>query len=321
MHHTLPRRILILAGSREWGFATVTTWLTGQPRDEVVWLGDVLPEGIAVTQLSRREQLLGDEYGIAVLDGWAGFDPEQFGAVSGTVRGGGALVLLLPPGEQWLHYADPAQARIALWPHTPETLPNRFIARTLRILRAAPAVEWFDEQSALPAALQITPRAAGHTILRSTDQQQAIAAVQQVVKGHRRRPLVLLADRGRGKSSALGIAAAGLLRDGLQRIIVTAPHRNAVATLYARAAAELPGALREEGALLLGEAAMRFVPPDELLRARPFCDLLLVDEAAAIPTPLLTQLLQHYPRIAFASTVHGYEGTGQGDPERTDPLV
>ncbi|HAU07058.1 MAG TPA: hypothetical protein DCS49_04605 [Gammaproteobacteria bacterium] len=41
-------------------------------------------------------------------------------------------------------------------------------------------------------------------------------------------------------------------------------------------------------------------------------DLVLIDEAAAIPVPLLQGYLTRFARIVFASTQQGYEGTGQG---------
>ncbi len=36
----------------------------------------------------------------------------------------------------------------------------------------------------------------------------------------------------------------------------------------------------------------------------------MVDEAAAIPAPLLLQLVSRFPRILLTTTVQGYEGTG-----------
>lgn len=39
---------------------------------------------------------------------------------------------------------------------------------------------------------------------------------------------------------------------------------------------------------------------------------LLIDEAAAIPTPLLQRLIAAFPHVLMTTTVQGYEGTGRG---------
>jgi tRNA(Met) cytidine acetyltransferase len=314
------RRIIVISGPQEWCQRAACTLLEHHPHDDIVWIGDAVPAPLAITPFARRQQWLGDEYGIAVIDAWSGFDPDQFGAVSGTVRGGGALLLLLPPLDEWAARPDPAQQRIAVWPHTPKTLPNHFIERVIRILQHHSAVEWVTQTESLPAALHIgAMQTTASPAFRTTDQQQAIAAIHHVVHGHRRRPLVLMADRGRGKSTALGIAAAELLAQGVQRIIVTAPHRNAVSSLFEHAigtdtlkGTRAPPAERFVGGTSAPNAALQFIPPDELLRRHYPCDLLLVDEAAAIPAPMLEQLLQRHARIVFATTVHGYEGSGRG---------
>jgi tRNA(Met) cytidine acetyltransferase len=126
---------------------------------------------------------------------------------------------------------------------------------------------------------------------------------------------LLIADRGRGKSAAMGIAAARLLRERDVSLLVTAPNRAACQALFERVE-EVVGP-RETGGKASGAGpggadSLRFVAPDELLRRSPAADLLLVDEAAAIPLPMLTQMLKRHARIVFASTVHGYEGSGRG---------
>jgi len=130
-----------------------------------------------------------------------------------------------------------------------------------------------------------------------------------VVIGHRRRPAVLIADRGRGKSAAMGVAAANLLAVRCDRILVTAPRKSACDSLFKHA--EITFANQGSRDEKLG-SRLRYMTPDKLIEHPAECDLLLVDEAAGLPLPLLQKLLKQYSRIAFATTVHGYEGSGRG---------
>lgn len=59
----------------------------------------------------------------------------------------------------------------------------------------------------------------------------------------------------------------------------------------------------------------RFIAPDALLASDEQADWLVVDEAAAIPAPLLYQLVSRFPRTLLTTTVQGYEGTGRGFAE------
>ena len=52
--------------------------------------------------------------------------------------------------------------------------------------------------------------------------------------------------------------------------------------------------------------------PDALLASTTEADWLIVDEAAAIPGPLLEKLASRFPRVLLTTTVQGYEGTGRG---------
>lgn len=162
------------------------------------------------------------------------------------------------------------------------------------------------------------------------DQERAIAAILAVAQGRAHRPLVIRAHRGRGKSAALGLAAGRLLRAGALQILVTAPRRSAAESLFKHAAAVLAGPgpgpdrapdadpdaptpnRRDPCVRRRAGAQLTFSSPAELAADKPPADLLLIDEAAGIPAPLLEALLAHYPRIVFATTVHGYEGTGRG---------
>jgi tRNA(Met) cytidine acetyltransferase len=304
----------VLAGGQEWGHELAQQAIAVLP-GAWCWIGDTTAAEAHQVAVEQAHTLLGGEWQGLVYDARAGFDPDAFGAVAGTPRAGGLLLLLTPPLSDWPDYPDPQRQRLSVYPYSEVQVSGHYLRRLAGLLRES-ADSYLIEQGAplppLPSSSQavITAEVAE---CANPGQLAAVESLCRVAQGHRHRPLVLVSDRGRGKSAALGLAAARLLREGGRRIVVTAPRLAAVTPLFDHAAARLPGATASRGLLQLANGAeLRFEPPDRLLHEAIPCDMLLVDEAAAIPAPLLERLLRRHARIAFATTVHGYEGTGRG---------
>lgn len=312
--HPRHRCVWRLAGSAEAGRAAAVRMLAAIPAHRQLWVGNAAPAGATRIEAARAGTVLGGEFDALVFDAWCGLDPDALGATAGTVRGGGHLLLLAPPLADWPTFADPDAERVLVAPWTMADLAGRFLRRAARLTAADPAVTVIDPErgDALPV-LTVPPPPAPGPGPRTDDQRRAVAAITEVVDGPPRHPLVLVSDRGRGKSSALGLAAAACMHQRPATILVTAPRAEAAANVFARAAATLGIDPAAGSHLADGGAVLRFVAPDALLDDPGLdADLLLVDEAAAIPVPLLTALLARFARIVFATTVHGYEGTGRG---------
>jgi tRNA(Met) cytidine acetyltransferase len=225
--------------------------------------------------------------------------------------------LLTPPLSVWHTHTDPEAERVRVAGYQAADIKGRFLQRIALILKQDPNALVVTAQDIPPtpaSSHSVPPEMAPftHSQCRTRDQLNAVEAVVRVVKGHRKRPLVLTSDRGRGKSSALGIAAARLVQQGCKEILVTAPRQAAVSALFEQAGKALPEAKCSPLHIQYNGAVIRYHAADYLLSNPQGGDLLLVDEAAAIPAQLLIGLLNHYPRIVFATTVHGYEGTGLG---------
>ena len=219
----------------------------------------------------KFQTLLGQEFDNIVFDAFSGLELNALAAISGTLRGGGTFYLLTPPLSTWANFPDPAYQRFLPYPYTAADVQGRFLPRFMRLL-----AQW--DRYTLPS-------------YNATDTQQknVVQAISQLSQ-----PLILLADRGRGKSAALGLAASRLIEQG-KTVLLTAPAKAAVAQVYKHAT-----------------VAPRFIAPDELVQTLPPADVLLVDEAAALPVPLLLKLAAYYRLVVFATTLHGYEGSGRG---------
>lgn len=314
-----PRRVIRLRGPAAAVRARAAALLPPSPR--VPWIAG---DGRA----PHAAKFLGRSFDGAVIDTFDGLDANRFGALAGALVSGAPLLWLAP---------DPATAA-AQPPRSP------FLARCDRLLDAEPRVRDVgpDDPVELRAAESAGSALAGSALAgsahagsrpaapqpASADQARAVRDLVRCLTGRARRPLVLIADRGRGKSAALGLAAAEALAARSGVLLVTAPDE--------RAAAKVLGYGRARCAALgVDPSRLRFVPPDAVpdaahgatgfradARADPQATLgLLVDEAAALSVERLDAWLQGYPRIALATTVHGYEGSGRGFEQRLVPRL
>ncbi len=313
------RACLVIAGDEIW-VRQSTNNLLDQITDknlykDIRWVSSTAPENSSIINPSKIQNILGDETDVVIFDAWSGFNPDTFGAVAGILRGGGLLLLLTPPLSSWPSFNDPEYQRITVYPTPAEKMTGRFLERLVGIIQEHQHTIILEQDQHLAETPDLTPsenKQFDDPVFRTPDQKLAVEAIIKVSKGHRRRPLVITSDRGRGKSAALGIAAAQLMEDDIDHIIITAPRLDATSITFDHASKLLPTVKTSRGQLKTENSTLEFLPPDELIRNDHKAKLLLVDEAAAIPAPVLEKLLIKYSRIVFATTIHGYEGTGRG---------
>lgn len=278
------RRLLVLSGEERWCFNCALKLRDALPGDWL-WISPQ-PDAENHCSPSALQTLLGREFRHAVFDARHGFDAAAFAALSGTLKAGSWLVLLLPVWEEWENQPDADSLR---WSDCPDPIATpHFVQHFKRVLTADnDAILWRQNQ---PFSLaHFTPRTDWHpaTGAPQPEQQQLLQQLLTMPPG----VAAVTAARGRGKSALAGQLISRIAGSA----IVTAPAKAATDVL----------------AQFAGEK-FRFIAPDALLASDEQADWLVVDEAAAIPAPLLHQLVSRFPRTLLTTTVQGYEGTGRG---------
>ena len=278
------RRLLVLSGEEGWCFDHALKLRDALPGDWL-WISPQ-PDAENHCSPSALQTLLGREFRHAVFDARHGFDAAAFAALSGTLKAGSWLVLLLPVWDEWENQPDADSLR---WSDCPDPIATpHFVQHFKRVLTANnDAILWRQNQ---PFSLaHFTPRTDWHpaTGAPQPEQQQLLQQLLTMPPG----VAAVTAARGRGKSALAGQLISRIAGSA----IVTAPAKAATDVL----------------AQFAGEK-FRFIAPDALLASDEQADWLVVDEAAAIPAPLLHQLVSRFPRTLLTTTVQGYEGTGRG---------
>mmetsp|Transcript_9751 Transcript_9751/g.29050 ORF Transcript_9751/g.29050 Transcript_9751/m.29050 type:complete len:1123 (-) Transcript_9751:182-3550(-) len=146
--------------------------------------------------------------------------------------------------------------------------------------------------------------------------------------------VAMTAARGRGKSAAMGLCLAGAISLGYSTLAVTAPEPENLVSVFDFLCRGLKALKYQEHLdyniaynTASGREAIKcivainihrshrqviqYIPPGESDKFSS-AEIVAVDEAAAIPLPIVRKLMQHKDRLTFlSSTINGYEGTGR----------
>ncbi|PSQ20701.1 tRNA(Met) cytidine acetyltransferase [Halobacteriales archaeon QS_9_67_15] len=341
---TNERRLLVCAGNPLATREAAADALDGADIDpaDVTYLGESVETPWEQIPPTRAGALLGTTHAALVLDCHEETRPNAIGRAVGAVNGGGLLVLCVPPLEEWLQRRDAFDESLAVPPFDVADVAGNFRTRLVDLIRTHPGVavvtveadgaRTVERDGLTDPAPRVPPNPpavpAGPTFPTGVyercvteDQVAALEALEALRDAGA--AVVVEADRGRGKSSAAGLAAGALALDG-RDVLVTAPQYRSAAEVFARAREVLTDAdalatrpddgSRESNPTLLEPddcGRVRFEKPAAAAELPEDPDTVLVDEAAALPVRLLARFLDA-PAVAFATTVHGYEGAGRG---------
>eukprot|EP00005_Dracoamoeba_jomungandri_P005904 CAMPEP_0174262392 /NCGR_PEP_ID=MMETSP0439-20130205/12946_1 /TAXON_ID=0 /ORGANISM="Stereomyxa ramosa, Strain Chinc5" /LENGTH=905 /DNA_ID=CAMNT_0015347091 /DNA_START=512 /DNA_END=3229 /DNA_ORIENTATION=+ len=166
---------------------------------------------------------------------------------------------------------------------------------------------------------------------KTLDQAKAILTfIEAISEKTLRTTVTLTAARGRGKSAALGVAVASAIVTGYSNIFITSPSPENLKTLFEfvfkgfdclgykehldyeimqSSNPEFNKCVVRVNVLRGHRQTIQYIHPKDCSILGQ-CELLIIDEAAAIPLPDVKKLLGPY-LVFMCSTVNGYEGTGR----------
>ncbi|KAI5192374.1 N-acetyltransferase 10 [Nematocida minor] len=284
---------------------------------------------------SEAEKVLGTTTDLCILQDFSKIRANSLASVVESVKGGG--VILLPVDEtdsiytrrlyHLLQSADnylilDSQMNVLKYESQKETeleteKENRVEEKVQKIKEAANPLNPLSIISANSTAVLMRQ-------CKTEDQADAVFQLSQILE--RRSLVAITADRGRGKSAALGLSIAHAVVKGMNDILISAPHLSNVQTVFEFAVTGLAAnGYKEQFDFFIEYSktfkkliekitvskthyqTIRFAAPQKLGHSP---SMLVVDEAAAIPLPILKEMLGMYPTM-ISSTTAGYEGTGR----------
>ncbi|XP_062403816.1 RNA cytidine acetyltransferase [Sardina pilchardus] len=314
---------------------------------------------------NETHKILGNTFGMCVLQDFEALTPNLLARTVETVEGGGIVVILLRTMnslKQLYTMTMDVHSRYRTEAH--QDVVGRFNERFILSLSSCKTCVAIDDQlNILPISSHIanikpippktqddppSPREQELKDLKESlhdtqpvgvlvdscktmDQAKAVLKfIEAISEKTLRSTVALTAARGRGKSAALGLSVAGAVAFGYSNIFVTSPSPDNLHTLFEfifkgfdalqyqehldyeiiqSLNPEFNKAVVRVNIFKEHRQTIQYIHPADAVKLGQ-AELLVIDEAAAIPLPLVKKLLGPY-LVFMASTINGYEGTGR----------
>uniref|UniRef100_D4AEB4 RNA cytidine acetyltransferase n=1 Tax=Rattus norvegicus TaxID=10116 RepID=D4AEB4_RAT len=314
---------------------------------------------------NETHKILGNTFGMCVLQDFEALTPNLLARTVETVEGGGLVVILLRTMnslKQLYTMTMDVHSRYRTEAH--QDVVGRFNERFILSLASCKKCLVIDDQLNIlpisshvasiealppqapdenlsPAALELQelkeslqdtqPVGVLVDCCKTLDQAKAVLKfIEGISEKTLRSTVALTAARGRGKSAALGLAIAGAVAFGYSNIFVTSPSPDNLHTLFEfvfkgfdalqyqeHLDYEIVQSLNPEfnkavirvNVFREHRQTIQYIHPADAVKLGQ-AELVVIDEAAAIPLPLVKSLLGPY-LVFMASTINGYEGTGR----------
>lgn len=313
----------------------------------------------------ETDKILGNTFGMCILQDFEAITPNLLARTIETVEGGG-LVLLLLKGmkslKQLYTLSMDIHSRYRTEAH--DDVTARFNERFILSLGSCESCLVVDDElnvlpvsggknvaplpppdpdgeSTKPSKKELQdikdsltekqPVGSLVTLAKTVDQAKALLTfVDAIAEKTLRSTVTLTAARGRGKSAALGVAIAAAIAHGYSNIFITSPSPENLKTLFEfvfkgfdslsyldhvdytilqSTNPDFNKAIVRVNVHRQHRQTIQYIQPQDAF-ALGQAELLVIDEAAAIPLPLVKKLMGPY-LVFMASTINGYEGTGR----------
>ncbi|XP_015178037.1 PREDICTED: N-acetyltransferase 10 [Polistes dominula] len=321
----------------------------------------IVSTNIRYCYYNETHKILGNTYGMCVLQDFEALTPNLLARTIETVEGSGIIVFLLQSVtslKQLYTINMDVHQRFRTEAHQDVVcrFNERFLlslascnrclvvddqlnvlpisSHNLKIepIQKAPSSETQTDLDVLKESLRDTqPISALINCCRTIDQGKALLKFIECISEKTLRSTVsLTAARGRGKSAALGLAIAGAISFGYSNIYISSPSPENLNTLFEfifkgfdalgyqehldyglvqSTNPEFNKATVRVNVFKDHRQTIQYIHPTDTHKLNQ-AELLVIDEAAAIPLPYVKAMLGPY-LIFLASTINGYEGTGR----------